>query len=129
MTREQAKAHFERVLLLSPREYQTLILSGKGLSTPQIAARIGCCNKTIWTYVERIREVFDLPTYRQVIVLGARFLASGLKREPLMPEDARYKWKEIPLVDTSDGQVKFEHSPYNGRGLKRLEQKYPKGIP
>ena len=126
MTREQAKAHFERVLLLSPREYQTLILSGKGLSTPQIGARMGCSESTVWTYVQRIRELFDLPTYRQVIVLGALYVASGLKREPLLPEDARYKWKEIPLVNTLRGQVKFEHSPYNGRGLK---QKYPKGIP
>jgi len=89
------KIKFQNVLTLSPREYQVLLLAGKGMHMGQIAARIGRNVKTVATYVQRICEIFRLDGYRQVIAFGAQYLASGLRREPLTPANARYRFVEV----------------------------------
>lgn len=98
-TRNGAR-EFERVLLLGESEHVVFRLFGLGLSARQIADELNPRNiskthlsfKTVDTYLERVKNKLRLQTRREVLQLSIRYNASGLKRTPLYPHEARYKF-------------------------------------
>ncbi|HVX43682.1 MAG TPA: LuxR C-terminal-related transcriptional regulator, partial [Mycobacteriales bacterium] len=55
---------------LSPREYQTLILVGEGLSSRRIAERLGLSTNTIETYIRSAMQKLRARTRTEAAVLA-----------------------------------------------------------
>jgi len=91
---------FDRVLLLGESEHIVFRLYGLGLSAREIAGELNPRNiskthlsfKTVDTYLERVKNKLRLQTRREVLQLSIRYNNSRLKRVPLYPHEARYKF-------------------------------------
>ena len=93
-----APPNFDRVLWLSPAEYEVFVWVGEGLSARQIANLPGRkrAHRTIIEYLYRIREKLGLPDQRQVTCLAAKYNLIGPKRERNWGRAAPYRFVEQP---------------------------------
>lgn len=98
---------FDRVLTLSPREYEVFIAIGEGLTARQIANLPGkkVAVKTVWCYLDRIREKLGLEDQRQVTCLASKYNLFGCQRVKNYARSSPYKF-----VEQSAGSV----VPYPG---------------
>lgn len=86
---------FRAVLHFSPLEMEIFTLLGRGLSPREIALRPRRKRsvKTTYTHVKRIVEKIGVPLSVQALsVFAAEYRLSGLRRENIIPERARYQF-------------------------------------
>lgn len=88
--------NFDRILWLTPREFEVFTALGEGLSGPQIADLPGkkISIKSVHTYMDRIRVKLQLSDHRQLTCLAAKYNLIGLQRERNLVRGAPYKFVE-----------------------------------
>lgn len=91
---------FEKVLYLGEREYKVFCLMGEGYDGTEIAEKLSIDRRTIGTYRDKFKWMFNARNYVHIVTIACRYNESGLKRVliPNKSRHPRYKFVESNKV-------------------------------